>query len=693
MKKMFSILFSILLFLSTFASCSKNEGQGEEYQSMFSITVQDVEGGTLVSDKNKVSIGESVTFTMTANAGNILDEFTLNNGTVKVSESETQGTYVWTLQSVLSDVTVSATFVNPNGNVSFQANGGICDVESKEVVLKQNYGELPTPYCAGKRFVGWFDEQDNLVMSSSKVVRLNSILTAKWEEFGDSEMEGLEPYSITTTYYDKDATKYGVVWHTENKPIASVVQIVEAQKGAEVDFADAKNYACVSSEFISHYISTGVLDELAFDTSYAVRVGDIAAEEWSKTYYFTTRKEVIEKTNILFVTDTQEMYDLNSSYDPSKNLVDCNGNIVYETGYQNVLKDALMRFPETDFIAHGGDMINFGGSELYVKEMLDSVQDYSFEYPTQVASGNHECLDGGAGIENLSVLFHYDSASTKLLEGDLYSFDYGYVHFVVLRSNDIHNRDNGSFAAKLDNAQMQWLENDLANVNREKTPWVVCMMHESFVTLQKEEVASALTKEIKNNLAKQLLPLTTKYNVDVLLFGHEHKTISTYPIISDNSTDSIVYYGNSLKATTTTINKELHNGVSVDVFDFTHVDPAKRGTIYHQVASSSGEDAQINSNPKWSERFNSEIPFLRTGYTCGSGSFTDLFDGNTLIDSNNSPAVKKGVNYSAYSYIEATKDTFVLRTYGVDCRGLVAKNANQSNTDFGVYFEGFKLKK
>ena len=503
MKKTLSILFSMLLFLSAFASCSKNNEVGTNNPPTFSITVQDVDGGTLVSDKKEVSIGESVTFTMTANTGNILDEFTLNNGTVEVLESETQGTYVWTLQSVLSNVTASATFVNPNGTVSFQANGGVCDVDSKEVVLKQNYGTLPTPYYVGKRFVGWFDEQDNLVVASSKVVRLNGTLTAKWDDFSAHEVEGLEPYSITTTYYDKASTKYGVVWHTENKPIAPVIQIVEATNGASVDFSSAQNYACVSDTFISHYISTGILDELSFDTSYAVRVGDIAADKWSKTYYFTTRKEVIEQTNILFVTDTQEKYDLNSSYNPSGPFADYNGNAVYETGYQNVLKDALTRFPETDFIAHGGDLFDFAGSELHVEEMLNSVQDYAFAYPTQATSGNHECLDGGAGIENMSVLFHYDSASTKLLEGDLYSFDYGYVHFVVMRSNDVYNRDSGSYATKLDNAQMQWLENDLANVDREKTPWVVCMMHESFVTLQKEEAASALSKTIKSNIAKQ----------------------------------------------------------------------------------------------------------------------------------------------------------------------------------------------
>ncbi|MBQ5929877.1 MAG: hypothetical protein IIX02_03695, partial [Clostridia bacterium] len=228
---------------------------------------------------------------------------------------------------------------------------------------------------------------------------------------------------------------------------------------------------------------------------------------------------------------------------------------------------------------------------------------------------------------------------------------------------------------------------------REKTPWVVCMMHESFVSLVEESKMDWASKTVKTALAAQLLPITTKYNVDVLLFGHEHRTISTYPIISDNGTNSITYLGTKLKATTMASQKVLHDGVMVDEFDFTGVDLAKRGTVYHQTATASGESNQIKSSEKWSNRLSTGISFLRVGYSGGSGSFTDLFEGNNLIDAENSPAVKKGANYSMYSYIEVTKNSFVLRTYGVDCRGLAAKTSTQSNTDFGVYFEGFKLSK
>ena len=45
-----------------------------------------------------------------------------------------------------------------------------------------------------------------------------------------------------------------------------------------------------------------------------------------------------------------------------------------------------------------------------------------------------------------------------------YSFDYGSVHFTVMSSE--HNFTAGS-------PQYEWLEKDLASVNRSVTPWIV----------------------------------------------------------------------------------------------------------------------------------------------------------------------------------------------------------------------------
>lgn len=72
------------------------------------------------------------------------------------------------------------------------------------------------------------------------------------------------------------------------------------------------------------------------------------------------------------------------------------------------------------------------------------------------------------------------------LENFWYSYDHGMTHFISLDSetdlgHGLVGPDEGSpefsgpFARM--NAQLDWLQNDLANVNRLKTPWVVVFAH------------------------------------------------------------------------------------------------------------------------------------------------------------------------------------------------------------------------
>ncbi|MCH5320895.1 MAG: InlB B-repeat-containing protein, partial [Eubacterium sp.] len=44
--------------------------------------------------------------------------------------------------------------------VTFDANGGQCDVKSKDVMIGHPYGELPTPTRSGWKFLGWFAAND-----------------------------------------------------------------------------------------------------------------------------------------------------------------------------------------------------------------------------------------------------------------------------------------------------------------------------------------------------------------------------------------------------------------------------------------------------------------------------------------------------------------------------------------------------
>eukprot|EP01083_Nonionella_stella_P235024 826877_1 len=90
-----------------------------------------------------------------------------------------------------------------------------------------------------------------------------------------------------------------------------------------------------------------------------------------------------------------------------------------------------------------------------------------------------------------------------------YSFNYRSVHFILLSSE--HDYSNGSNGAK-------WLLNDLENVNKTVTPWIILSIHRPLYVSQ--DYPSDLV--VATHLIDELEPMLYKYNVDLVLTGHFH---------------------------------------------------------------------------------------------------------------------------------------------------------------------------
>lgn len=76
--------------------------------------------------------------------------------------------------------------------VVFDANGGACDVTSKTYDPGQVLGELPVPTKANRVFVGWYDEDGELVTAASVMPARDMTLTAHYARL------------YTYTFYDYD---------------------------------------------------------------------------------------------------------------------------------------------------------------------------------------------------------------------------------------------------------------------------------------------------------------------------------------------------------------------------------------------------------------------------------------------------------------------------------------------------------
>lgn len=87
------------------------------------------------------------------------------------------------------------------------------------------------------------------------------------------------------------------------------------------------------------------------------------------------------------------------------------------------------------------------------------------------------------------------------------------IHFVGMSTE--HNYTTGS-------EQYYWIENDLKNVNRSKTPWVVFGGHRPMYINSNYTGPVASDLVVMDNLIHHLEPLLWKYRVNVAFWGHNH---------------------------------------------------------------------------------------------------------------------------------------------------------------------------
>ena len=111
-----------------------------------------------------------------------------------------------------------------------------------------------------------------------------------------------------------------------------------------------------------------------------------------------------------------------------------------------------------------------------------------------------------------------------------YSFEYGMVHVVMFDTEtDFANApdapggsaglDSGPFGGP--NQQLEFLEADLASVDRTVTPWIVVGGHRPWYSTGTEVCTSCQTA---------FEPLLYKYGVDLAIFGHVHNSQRFQPV-------------------------------------------------------------------------------------------------------------------------------------------------------------------
>lgn len=325
----------------------------------------------------------------------------------------------------------------------------------------------------------------------------------------------ITPEQITLSYYDKDCTKIGVIWHTTDKTQNPAVQITE---GDTQDFSSARTIIGDTNMGMGDNNSRAVIDGLEYGKTYSYRVGDTSGY-WGTPATFTMRDESEGSFTFICFTDSQSQNSSAGDY--------------FRAAWDN----ALTAYPEAELAIHCGDVVESVGPGDW-RDMLEPSAEHLRRIPMMTVSGNHET--SYAGTQGVKMQYNHFCTDMPTQEsynsGYFYSFTYGSVHFVMLNTNKQGTPDDS-----LSEEQVTWLRSDLAE-NTAK--WTVVVMHHpmySTGTGSNDRWNDPMTLAIR----EQLTPLFAEYGVDAVIAGHDHVYYCTKPIddsgnvVADAATESV----------------------------------------------------------------------------------------------------------------------------------------------------------
>jgi hypothetical protein len=234
---------------------------------------------------------------------------------------------------------------------------------------------------------------------------------------------------------------------------------------------------------------------------YYYRVGGSGA--WSAVSAFTLVAADADEYSFLYLGDPQfdSSGDMQSSY----------------AAWGALLSNAYSRDPNLAFGLIGGDLVNDGNDLNQFNALLKHASGIFSCIPLMPANGNHESNFSSGKPELYLKNFALPQNGPEGFEGEMYSFDYGSSHILVLNSH-IYSGEQNLSAAQYD-AVKDWIYADLS---ASRALWKIVMFHHPAYPVEADNVSAA----VKANW----LPLFEQAQVDLLLVGHQHVYARSKPL-------------------------------------------------------------------------------------------------------------------------------------------------------------------
>ena len=390
-----------------------------------------------------------------------------------------------------------------------------------------------------------------------------------WEKYSsDYENVSLTPGT--------DETKLNYAWYSHTTETPKVRIGTKQNMSNAVEF-EGKQTEAVTINEVKYFSNKVTVENLKENTTYYYQVYQNGAWQDAETY--TTKS--FSNFSFLYVGDPQigaskgQTSSENDEMNYSK-VIDSTGadNLAARNDSYNwneILNNAVEDHSDVSFLVSAGDQVNYGANEREYAGYLGAEALASLPVATTI--GNHDSSSNQYSLHfnNPNTFDDSDTAYTlgKTAAGTDYYYTYGNVLFIVLDTNNVNCATHENVIKKA------------VSENKDAT-WRVGMFHQDLYGSGKDHSDSDGMA-----LRTQLTPLMDKYDIDVVLQGHDHTYSRTYQLQSDGEVHTSYAYGENQDSSNAEYQAQNNcYEIVSDVDGGKIVNP--KGTVYFEANSATG---------------------------------------------------------------------------------------------------------
>jgi acid phosphatase type 7 len=297
------------------------------------------------------------------------------------------------------------------------------------------------------------------------------------------------PDHITLTWTDAPQTTQTIRWRTDSDTATGWLRLSQAtlRQTAEYRQIEAQTRAWQTNTGVVN-LHTVNLTGLMPDSIYSYQVG--GGENWSRPQQFRTAPVGPAPFKFLIMGDSQSLdYGV----------------------WRTTLHKAATDHPDAAFFVAMGDLVDVGQDYDEWEAWFAAGAGILETLPVMPLVGNHECYTPERRFsrpEFFTAQFALPRSGPPELAGQVYSFDYGDVHLVML---DSQAGEQARLIPDLLVQQRQWLEADLAATDKR---WKLVFMH--------RPIYGNKPDGIQENLRQAFERLFEQYHVDLVFTAHDH---------------------------------------------------------------------------------------------------------------------------------------------------------------------------